>query len=214
MKSDISATTIRDCFLSLDLARHGNSVKNTNGQPDAERMLSSQGIIQAHLISAQLVTAYDLVASSGVLRAETTTQIMTGYNYPTVIKAMTLCAEDMEDPLNVMFMDLGYASLKTYFNHKLGERLKQWSFTALAAIMQETRVVAPLGCADVFVGGHAVCQPGIAWAIGTILREESVPGGNDLEEAMIELSPGLGEAEVIRLKFSDTYGVRFRILMP
>src|SRR3989344_7672076 len=90
--------------------------------------------------------------------------------------------------------DMGYVPLAKYFEHPLGEHLKTWGRTALEAVV--TSISMKPG-QKVLVGGHAVLQNALLWAIAEACREAGAQGTNYVEEMALQV--GLGDAEAFHV---------------
>jgi hypothetical protein len=201
MKTELTAQELLGLFSLLFLGRHGNA-PTVQGVPDRVKPLSDKGRAQAASVAEQIATiCYDAVFSSPLHRANETAKLVTGWKEVTPLSTLEI-SEDATDPLNIMFNSkgLGYAPLSKYFEHPLAEDLKNWAFKALEQIVEESRKLHPTGM-QVLVGGHAVCQPAIGWALAQVLKGDNVKGALELEDAMMTID--LGEAEVITIRFGD-----------
>ena len=212
---EITAARILAAFNQLRLGGHGNAVETMPGQLDVNRPLSMEGIRQARAIGKeQEGEHFDLVATSPAIRAQETAKFAAGrvYNVGT-IESLGINVEDQTNPLTIMFNELNYASLGTYFAHQFGDELKAWAMRVLTEIVEMAERAKPSGHAKVFIVGHAVCHPAIAWTIGDIFKE-GVSSGSAflLRKHMLDMH--LGEAEVISLVFGHTALNDFYIITP
>jgi hypothetical protein len=180
----------------MTLARHGKA-PSVQGVADGERRLSDLGERQALELKKYHAShfAYDIAMSSPLVRAVETSQIaLESQSRTGGILAVEILGVSSapKEPLNIMFAKLGYSPLKDYFAHELGDHLKVWAHEALAEILK----VATGRGNRIFVGGHAVCQPAIVWAISEVLATKPEYQGTFVMSET-SLQANLGEAEAL-----------------
>jgi hypothetical protein len=188
----------------LTLGRHGNAKKKADGQNDKDRGLTATGYSQAERLRGQTsVSTADLVISSPADRAFETAVTTTQFSPEAIVVMQELFpSEDPADPLNVMFCELGYAPLNSYFQHELGKHLTLWAIETapkLLKLMEEKSRELDGKKIEVFVFGHAVMQNALVWALAQALYSM-----NYSEAELIEQMAGtvvLKEAEALQLVF-------------
>lgn len=193
----ISPTTgerIIALIITLVLARHGKAPKISPTQKDEDRTLNELGFEQAKKLAAKIGdTEFDSVLCSPLLRAHET--IMIAVNSRTKIKTVPelTCPTDGVHPIDRMFNQLGYKPLSDYFAHELGDHLKTWGRTALEKVLD---ALGEKPSQTVLVGGHAILQNALGWAICEALTEAKA----DAEKARaMVLTVSLGEGEAFKL---------------
>ena len=131
-----------------------------------------------------------------------TTELATCYA-PTPLKELGV-SDDDTDPINIMFAKLAYAPLSAYFEHELAEHLKNWARSAAAAVLEaaESKIAEVKRPINVFVGGHAVCQNALLWAIVELIDEDA----NTSILTNMALKTQLGEANAFLVEFAATDG--------
>ena len=204
-----TATSLAAVIASITFARHGKAVGKP-GEPDSQRQLNELGLSQAKKLGEKIAgLPVDLVVSSPLPRAVNTIKIATGKDEIIPLEELGV-TDDPKDPLNIMFEALKYSPLVSsdpnslgYFQHELGENLKLWATTALIRILSAAKEVSEkLGRpVHVVVGGHAVCQPALAW----ILCQE-LEGELTSELIGFAESVNLGEAEAIHINLTGADG--------
>jgi len=109
------------------------------------------------------------------------------------------------NPVDLMFNELAYSPLSKYFEHPLGKQLKEWARTALRAITDETEKRNPnVKSLDILIGGHAVLQNAIGWAIFDEVYEASNVDHQMHQNKTVELimQVNLKEASAFKLTLS------------
>lgn len=192
-------------FEILILARHGNAEKLPGGK-DADRQLSEKGKQQAEKLGAALEGYhFDVIVSSPLTRASDTAMIATGRpgEFREIVHLNELApdTDDKNCPLNIMFEKLMYSPLAKYYEHELADHLKTWGRVALQAIVDHIRSLGLKDRARVFVGGHAVCQNAVAWALAEILERDGVVSHGEL--TCLAMDTMLGEAQAIEVNFLE-----------
>ncbi len=181
---------------TIVLARHGKAPKTFPDQRDEARILNDLGVTQAKKLGEKIADlTFDAVVSSPLTRACETLKIATEGKYQIVLFSELTCPTDGVHPIDIMFNELGYATLYDYFAHELGDHLKAWGRTALDAILNH------LGNKPdqvVLVGGHAVLQNALGWAFCEALHRDTSVAGDVATEFILETS--LGECEGFFLK--------------
>lgn len=187
---------------TITMARHGKA-PSVLGKPDSERVLGELGLQQAGALKAKLKDhPVDLVVSSPLVRAVDTISIATGKPKTDIILLAALgCSDDPADPLNIMYNELGYVPLITddlekpgYFQHELTHNLKDYGHMALKSVIAVSEEASRrLGGRPihVIIGGHAVCQNALAWALCEQLEQDG-------PAAQLVTRTSLGEAEAFR----------------
>lgn len=199
----MSTPSIGESFASLVttaiLVRHCKAPKTDSGK-DEDRVLNEVGQAQAKKLADRLKgIEFDTLLASPLRRVGQSLAIATpssGLSIQTVTELT--CPTDGVHPVDVMFNapGMGYAPLSKYFAHTLGEHLQTWAQTALVAICDR---LDKRPNQTVLVGGHAVLQPALGWAIcGSLI------GRLDVKEASaMMLDTELGEGEAFELILSD-----------
>ncbi len=182
----------------LILARHGKAVA-AEGRPDAERKLNELGIAQANALGFSVQKLeIDIVLSSPLKRVVSTMRTATNDTIPIHPVAELTCSDDPIDPIQIMWGKLGNVPISRYFAEAAGEYLKVWGQTALGAIIRELQN----GGHDqkVLVGGHAVLQNALLWAISQSVSEDcwAAAGMDEVNEIACQNLLGEGEAFVLR----------------
>jgi hypothetical protein len=200
MSSTPSAQKLRSIFETLYLGCHGNAPRVADTS-DRDRKLGDNGRAQTHAMAAQFQgrAPLDIVFASPFPRAQETAAIVTGFPSDQIAVLNSLdISDDPKEPVNVMFEKLMYSPLREYFKHELGEELKTWARNALSDLVDQMSLLNA-DRASVFVGGHAVCHPALAWAIGEAFAADGIATGELLQEEMLDVN--LGEAAVIEIRF-------------
>lgn len=181
---------------TLILVRHGKAPKTSPEQRDWDRALSEIGTEQSKKLGVKIAgIKFDHVVCSPLPRAVQTIEIATDYRYTITIIGSLACPTDGVHPIDRMFNQLGYKPLSDYFAHELGDHLKIWGRTALE------RVLDALGEKPnqiVLVGGHAVLQNALGWALCEAVHKDTSIAGDVATEFILETS--LGECEAFFLK--------------
>ena len=189
---------------TLVLARHSQAIKAKPGQKDSARRLTELGMKQAEGLAHEVGNIdFGLVVSSPLQRAMYTTELATCYA-PVPLKELGVDADDEKDPINIMFNQLGYAPLSAYFEHELAEHLKNWACTAAAAVLEvaESKAAEVGRPINMFVGGHAVSQNALLWAIAELIGEDA----NTSIITNMALNTQLGEAHAFIVDFAAMDG--------
>ncbi len=203
MSTEANKNRVIDEINSLTVVRHANTLKARGGQSDAKRALSVDGLLQSVVLRDAMLSAdiadWDVVLSSPLIRAMHTTLIVAG-NIPETMEFFGI-STDPNLPLNIMFKEQGYVPLigtpdrPGYFNHYLGEHVKKWGREGLKVLL--ARSMQEENCANILVGGHAVCSSVLVWALFEAL-------GYEAPECVTHVC--LGEAQAIHVEI-DTLGV-------
>jgi hypothetical protein len=187
---------IQESIASVTFLRHGNAAKALAGQSDSLRELTPLGLRQAQALADKLKRfapdgGYNVVMSSPLERAMKTT-LYAACIPPKACPAFGI-SDDLEHPLNQMFIELMYAPLTTYLQHELGFHLREWGDKALEAVVLAAEdFKAEHGeKAHMVFGGHAVMQPMAALAL---LEALGVPA---LDIPDVILNKNLGEAQAL-----------------
>lgn len=211
---NVTAAQICRFLASLDLARHGNAPRiegiPTHDLRNHNRPLSGLGRRQAvRTLEKMGSRVYDLVVASPLARAKETAEIITSVN-PEVLECLGW------DPtpgtsLISLFARMGergraYAPLSEYFAQPDADVLKEWVWNALLGIVLRAEQQSAYlgGPISMFIGGHAICQEAVAWAIGEVLIQGSRLGGEGMQHRMLSMTESLGEAEVLGFDFNET----------
>jgi hypothetical protein len=98
-----------------------------------------------------------------------------------------------------MWAELGNVPLAEYFKHRLGDELKKWAEKALIGLLREIETLCPdyTGQHSVLVGGHALLQNALLWAIAEEIAQEAATGAESVERMALEDILGEGEAFVL-----------------
>lgn len=189
---------------TITLVRHAKAPKTSPDQKDEDRVLNQVGLEQAARLGVKLRGMgmnSNAVLSSPLIRAVETLRIATGNQKAiTTVPALT-CATGPDSPIDIMFNELGYVPMTKYFEHPLGEHLKEWGRTALEAVIG---ALEPKPNQEVLVGGHAVLQNALLWAIFETLQDIQQEGTGDFrvdgaecaEKMALEIN--LGDAEAFK----------------
>jgi hypothetical protein len=105
-----------------------------------------------------------------------------------------------EDPIQIMWAELGNTPLARYFEHRLGNSLKVWAQIALGDLMDGIETINDK-VGTVLVGGHAILQNALLWAIAKAVAKEccwASTGINTAEQMALEAILGEGEAFVLK----------------
>ncbi|HEY9584009.1 MAG TPA: hypothetical protein VJI33_00285 [Candidatus Paceibacterota bacterium] len=141
--------------------------------------------------------------SSPLQRVKQTLTIATNGIYQIQEVPELTCPTDGVHPIDVMFNapGMGYVPLAKYFEHQLGEHLKVWARTALMAVV--TYISMKPG-KKVLVGGHAVLQPALMWAIAEAMMAygEGFKTENACDIQKMALEVNLQECEALRLNIA------------
>lgn len=194
----------------LILARHGKAVA-ADGKPDAERELNELGIRQAKALGLCIQNCgINAVLSSPLKRVMNTVRIATNGSGLSIRPITELtCSDDPRDPLMVMWLELGNVPITRYFAHDLGKHLKDWGRTALSAIIRELQNGG--SGQKVLIGGHALLQNALLWAISEDLFYNMRTNWRILEE--MARTP-LNEGEAFSVEFSGDRVWDTQILQP
>ncbi len=199
MKIILPPATIGRLFLqtvqTIILVRHAKAPKTSPEQKDEDRQINQLGHDQAKKLGLKLQTfEFDAVLSSPLQRVKQTLAIATNSRYP-VIEVPELTCPTGGHPIDIMFNELGYVPMAKYFKHPLGNHLKWWGQKALEAVVGS---LSPKPNQTVLVGGHAVLQNALAWAIAEALEKEFGAAGTVGAQNMV-LDETLNDAEAFRL---------------
>ncbi len=149
-------------IVEIHCYRHANAVP---GDVDAERKLSDKGIAQtdARLHKTGL-HGYGLVITSPSRRAvETAATLASSDRKSFVVEPALYWGQDpdFDAAMNVMFAELGYASLEAYLKHDLGAYIKTHGTIAWSKVYGTVGRTTG-NVQRVFVSGHAVLLQAMA----------------------------------------------------
>jgi hypothetical protein len=116
------------------------------------------------------------------------------------------CSDDPTNPIMIMWEELGNVPISSYFAHKLGEHLRTWGRTALDAVIRELKDGGPNQM--VLVGGHALLQNALLWAIAEQIYGNMGSGWRNLYE-MAEATLGEGQAYVVHFNGNHAYPAQY-----
>ena len=207
-KSTLTLGQITATLATIVLARHGHAEKlpRVSTRKDAERELTEMGRRQAVALGEALATeppVYDTVFASPLLRAQQTAKLAMPQHMaePNIIAELGI-PEDPQHALNVMFNELAYSSLATYFQHARADELKDWAIEALDGIVAKAEEYSAFYDRPIhlFIGGHAVCQNAILWALYQHLPKSDARGGAAADFVLnVALEYRMGEGDAIRV---------------
>lgn len=177
---------------TIVLVRHAKAPKMFPDQKDEDRMVNQTGHDQAKALGLVLkMFEFDIVLSSPLKRVQQTISIATDGRY-LVTEVPELNCPPKSSPVDIMFAELGYEPMSRYFEHPLGEHLKDYGRNAFAAVMRHLPESPPLA---VLVGGHAVLQNALGWAICEALESRF----SVREPLEMVLNTSLGDGEAFRI---------------
>lgn len=204
MKTPIPPATIGRLFLqtvqSIVLVRHAKAPKINQTDMDDDRVVNQLGHDQAKKLGLKMQTYdFDVMLSSPLQRVKQTLSIATNGRNPIIEVPELTCAVGDGNPIDVMFNELGYVPMSKYLEHSLGDHLKVWGRTALEAVVSKLEVRS---CQQVLVGGHAVLQNALTWAIAEALEKNCdwVNGFHRAQNMALDETLNDGEGFILHIK--------------